>query len=87
VQQAPEVVAGVGEVSTRCSRDEPGIDAAEDDPEIGRQNVRNSAQRRAAAERGLQTPGPALDDQPVPSPCQRAARRLELRRGVQTRHE
>ncbi|OLB22692.1 MAG: hypothetical protein AUH17_08240 [Actinobacteria bacterium 13_2_20CM_68_14] len=57
-------------------RDEARIDPAEDDPQARREDVWDSAQRWTAAERGLQASGPALDDQPVPSPCQRAARRL-----------
>src|SRR4029079_19370418 len=45
VQQAPEVVARIGEVRLRSVRDAARIDAAEDDGEAGPEHIRNGARR------------------------------------------
>src|SRR5207244_10203472 len=51
VEQPPEVVARIRKVRLRARRDTAGIDAAEDDVEARRQNVRDVARssRRYAA--------------------------------------
>ena len=45
VEQAPEIVARVGEVSVCCRRHAARVDAAEDNLEAGREHVRNRALR------------------------------------------
>jgi len=78
---APEIVARI----PKCAPAAPTrsrIDAAEDDPQVRRQKSGTALATAsdAAAQRAAEWAGkrpPALDDQPVPSPCQRAARRLE----------
>jgi len=55
VQSRPEAITGSREMVSGCRRIEPGIDAAEQDPQVGRDHILEPLSRRRG-ELGLSGP-------------------------------